>query len=145
MEILQVLHDHLAPGALDSVYQQVARLAHCKRAAQTVASTPRDFIPCAAKMELEHKGEGLPRKRPPQFNGYNSTVLAGVQGNLAIAAAARCMRRFLGPMGHVVRQNLLAAADMDQKAKSAADGDDLGAGGILNGINPKSRKRNRFL
>ena len=42
-----------------------------------------------------------------------SLVLAGVQGKAGIRAVARRMRRFFGPHGGAVRQDVLVATDVD--------------------------------
>ena len=48
-----------------------------------------------------------------------SLELASAQRNSGVAAAARQMRRFFGPMGSVARQDVLAATDVEGRAKTA--------------------------
>ena len=56
-----------------------------------------------------------------------SLGLARAPGIRGTAAAARRMRRLSGPLGSKVRQDVLAATDMEEEAKTSPDGEDFEA------------------
>ena len=76
-----------------------------------------EYVTLHHKVESRKQmGEASPEKFVPILRVQNA--LASAQGSLGIAAAARQMRRLLGPMGKSVRLDVLLATGKEDKAKS---------------------------
>ena len=128
MEIPQALHDHFAPPALDSVYREVVRFLQLKRAAQTMgAHLVRFHLLRMGGSGPETFGSILRLRAAALLRAEKSLGLASPRGNSGAAAAARWTRRLRGPMGNAVRQDVLAATDLEEKAGGAPDDDDFEA------------------
>ena len=70
----------------------------------------------------------MPRSQDaPRLWGQKPLILATAQANLGDAAAAGRARRLFGPMENTARQDVLAAADTEDKAKATSDDDHVAA------------------
>ena len=98
LEMTQIFRVNFAPGALDSVSQDVARLLDCKRAAQTMGVHVARFDLLRRKSEARMQ-TGAARSGQIRLSFADgvcapslaaaSLVLASTQGNMRIAAAGQ--------------------------------------------------------
>ena len=128
-KILDLLREYFEPEAADSAYREVVRFSQLKRTGQTTDGFLVEFDFLCRKAESRMQGAGaspeaiasaLRMQTATLSRSEKSLALAGAQGNLGNAEAARQMVRLFGPRRGVARQDVLAATTV--AANSNDDG-----------------------
>ena len=120
--IVRTPRGRLAPDAIDSTFQEIAKLMLFKRTGQAMGTYLMEFDTLRRKAEARVLMEsGFPEEFVSAFCAQNATlsknektlVLASLRNTLAFPEVSAQMRRLSGPRGFASRQDVPAAADMD--------------------------------
>ena len=119
--ILRIIWKRGAPGAVDEIYQEVAKFMNSKRTDQSMDVSLTEFDVSREEEARVVIGGGFPdgcvsircAQNAARSKNERPPVLASRHNTLAPPEVSSQMRRLFGPRGNAARRGVLLAADSD--------------------------------
>ena len=127
--ISRILRGRFAPGAIDSIFQDTAKVMYFKRTGQKMDTYLMEFNTSGQRAGARLiMGSGfrdefvsvLRMRNAALTKNAQTLVLASSGNTLASQSVSAQMRRLFGPCGYAPRQDVLVAADMDTAPEEEA-------------------------